>query len=193
MPGDIPHTAAHSPPAQGSVRRKRQLACSEPPWPRQWGSHRRLLECCGNLSWTVVQGCFHFGLYQVFLCNIFLPFLKVKETSFLRNTIAECQACGKCFCGYPGVPSRAVQTKDLKCGHMTVASGRSAQESMGGGSEESMRKPNFVLYPYIPQELIILWIELVLFSRSSELSVPNPKHTGAHRSSGTPNSRNTPV
>lgn len=24
------------------------------------------------------------------------PFLKVKETSFLRNTIAECQACGKC-------------------------------------------------------------------------------------------------
>lgn len=41
------------------------------------------------------------GLYIRYSFSIFFffpfPFLKVKETTFLRNTIAECQACGKCF------------------------------------------------------------------------------------------------
>uniref|UniRef100_A0A8C0R8L4 Thrombospondin 4 n=1 Tax=Canis lupus dingo TaxID=286419 RepID=A0A8C0R8L4_CANLU len=61
-------------------------------------------------------------IYQILLFHpVFpFPFLKVKETSFLRNTIAECQACGKlrrcdsnsCFRGV-----RCTDTRDgFQCG-----------------------------------------------------------------------------
>lgn len=97
------------------------------------GSHHRLLEYWRTLSWAALQGHFHCGLDQVFLCNLFLLFLKVKETSFLRNTIAECQACGKCFCGDLLILRVvvAVQTKDLKQSHMTATSGSPARELKG--------------------------------------------------------------
>lgn len=94
-----PHCSTEPTSPRAPSEEKGDHACSGPPRPRSWESHPRLLEYCRNLSWAALQGCFLSGLYQVFLCNIFLLFLKVKETSFLRNTIAECQACGKCFCG----------------------------------------------------------------------------------------------
>uniref|UniRef100_A0A452SCY4 Thrombospondin 4 n=1 Tax=Ursus americanus TaxID=9643 RepID=A0A452SCY4_URSAM len=47
--------------------------------------------------WIATREFFHsWIMYQILLFHLVFPFpfLKVKETTFLRNTVAECQACG---------------------------------------------------------------------------------------------------